>query len=66
MNLLFITQNYGWQPNALLPADYTLLPFFGTVERYLPASIASPDDQLYHVVYDDGDEEDYTLRELQV
>ena len=59
-------QNYGWQPNVILPANDTLLPFFGTVDRFLPPSIGQPDDQLYHISYDDGDGEDFTQSELQV
>eukprot|EP01032_Pedospumella_encystans_P007543 gene7543-9040_t len=57
--------NYGWQPNVILPANDTLLPFFGTVDRFLPPSIGQPDDQLYHITYDDGDGEDFTQQELQ-
>jgi hypothetical protein len=33
--------------------------FFGTVEKYAPETAPDANDQLYHVVWDDGDEEDY-------
>jgi hypothetical protein len=49
----------------LLPADPTQVPFFGTIDRYLPASSPQEDDQMYHVTYDDGDGEEYFEHELQ-
>ena len=48
----------------LLPEDPSLVPFFGTVDKYLAPSRAGQGDQLYHVLFEDGDGEEYFPDEL--
>jgi hypothetical protein len=39
--------------------------FIGEITRYLPESSEGAKDQLYHVVFEDGDEQDYSEDEYQ-
>lgn len=39
-------------------------PFLGTVTKYAPESKHGEKDQLYHITWDDGDEEDYDENQL--
>lgn len=39
--------------------------FFGNVTKYLPESHWNVNDQLYHIVWEDGDEQDYDEEELK-
>lgn len=39
--------------------------FVGTVVKYLPPTDKDKDDQLYHVLWEDGDEQDYDEKDLQ-
>ncbi len=39
--------------------------FVGTVQKYAPPSANDKEDQLYHVVWEDGDEQDYDEAEYQ-
>lgn len=57
-------QSFGWLPGRILPADDSLVPFFGVVDRFLPPSGESQHDQLYHVTFEDGDGEEYFENEL--
>jgi hypothetical protein len=58
-------QSYGWAGGALLPADPSLVPFFGTVDKVRPPSAPGRGDELYHVLFEDGDAEEYFLAELR-
>jgi hypothetical protein len=50
--------------SALLPEDPSLVPYFGVIDRFLPASVPGQNDQLYHAQFEDGDGEEYFEDEL--
>lgn len=50
---------------AYFVVDKTRTLFKGHVAKFSPATAQGANDQLYHIVWEDGDEEDYDERELQ-
>jgi hypothetical protein len=54
--------NYFVLPHQKLGTDYTL--FEGKVIKYCPATNPKKRDQLYHILWEDGDEEDYDESQL--
>ena len=42
-----------------------LKPFYGTVTKYLKESSIGANDELYHILWADGDEEDYDQKDLK-
>ena len=43
----------------------TIKKYYGTVTKYASESCLGAKDELYHIVWDDGDEEDYDLKDLK-
>ena len=53
-----------WPMGTLISKQFGGVSYIGTVTRILPVT-DDGDCQLWHILYDDGDEEDLNVREMQ-
>lgn len=56
-------ESIGTKIAAYFPPDKC--PYYGEVVKYAAPSKPGKNDQLYHIIYNDGDEEDYDEKEYQ-
>lgn len=57
-------ESIGLKVAKYFPIDNSKILYKGEVTKYAPPSKPEVGDELYHIVYEDGDEEDYTALDL--